>query len=386
MKKAFLLSALLVPMMALAEEAAPATDAPTTSTEPASSTGTAAEVKKDGAPDPKKPANALANAVQARTPEEQANQSGFQLATTLDHYIGTGTFSDPKTYASLSAFLTIQGQYLFGIGKQRLVASATLRGSYEYTLPDTETGRRWSTGDFRLGLSAPALFREKVTGIAFSPSIGLTLPTSLESWNARMIGALSLGVTMSRSVKMFDFRAGLTGAVSAYPTAFSGYRNPEQFDAGGLPKDSNGNLLVVCRPGEFFCASGGSNPFLSLSAFGQVNWRVGGSLLVYVGYQYIRAWKRGITDKVDGFTAPTLDENGNPAARVGLGNTDRTSSYIGGSYQLNEHYSLDLGLSTVQSPLFIDKDGVQRVRFPFLSFGAWNDNATSIYFTLSAAY
>ena len=41
---------------------------------------------------------------------------------------------------------------------------------------------------------------------------------------------------------------------------------------------------------------------------------------------------------------------------------------------------------TAQTPLFVDKDGVKRVRFPFLSLGAWNDNATSVFFTLSAAY
>ena len=70
-------------------------------------------------------------------------------------------------------------------------------------------------------------------------------------------------------------------------------------------------------------------------------------------------------------------------ASTGYGRGDRTSAYFGGSYQLNEHYSLDLGVSTIQTPLHADN---VHVRFPFLSLGSWADNGTSIYFTLSAAY
>ncbi len=388
MKSASLLCVLLVPMMALAEATAPAPAAPPadTTTPPAetsSATGTAPTAEA------KKPANPLANAVQARTPEEQANQSGFQLATTLDHYIGTGTFNNPELYSSLSAFLTIAPQYLFGIGKQRLVASATIRGSYEYSLPDNETGRRWALYDVRLGLSAPALFKEKAfTHISFSPSVGFAIPTSLESWNAGLITSISLGVTASRSFGTFDFRASVSGSRSIYGQAASGFRNPTAIRKDAPPsRDANGNLTSICRVGETLCASAGMNPAWSFSAGGQVQWRATGSFLLYLGYTYIHAWRNAADGgRADEFTPQALTANGRPAADTGLGDSDRTSTYFGGSYQLNEHYSLDLGLSTTQTPLFIDKDGVQRVRFPFLSFGAWNDNATSIYFTLSAAY
>ena len=69
-------------------------------------------------------------------------------------------------------------------------------------------------------------------------------------------------------------------------------------------------------------------------------------------------------------------------AKVGLGQKDRTSSYFGASYQLNEHYSMDLGAATIQAPL----TPTGQVRFPFLSLGTWADNTTSLFFTLSAAY
>lgn len=375
MKRAILLS-VLVPLMALAENPAQ------TSTTPEAAASSQPAPAAAPASAPAKP-NPLANAVQARTPEEQANQSGFQVATTLDHYLGAGTFVDARYYSSLSAFLTIAPQFLFGIGKQRLVASATIRASYEYTLPDTDTGRRWGIYDIRLGVSAPALFKEKaLTNIAFSPSLGLAIPTSLESWNAGLITSISLGVTASRSVGTFDFRASLSGSRSIYGQAASGYRNPDIKGTGAAtaPRDTNGNLLAICRVGETLCASAGMNPAWSFSVGGQVQWRATGSVLFYVGYSYIRSWRNGF--EPDDYTAQTLDSNGNRAAKDGLGNGDRTSTYFGGSYQLNEHYSLDLGVSTIQTPL----TPTGQVRFPFLSVGTWADNGTSIYFTLSAAY
>lgn len=392
MKNLILLSALLLPVVALAQDAPPSDSTSSTSSTATSSTATP-EVKKDGkdgkgekaAKDDKK--NPLANAVQARTPEEQANQSGFQLITALDHYVGAGTFVNPELYSSLSAFLTIIPQFLFGIGKQRLVASATIRGSYEYTLPDAETGRRWSIGDIRVGVSAPALFREKaLTNIAFTPSLGLTIPTSLESWNAGMITSVSLGVTASRSVGTVDFRAVISGARAFFGQTTNGLRNPT-LNGGAERRDANNNLLAVCRPGELYCAVSNQNLAWTFSAGGQVQWRATSSFLLYAGYTYSYSWREAVTnDPNDPFTPKALDENGNPAARIGYGRADRTSAFFGGSYQLNEHYSIDLGVSNVQTPLFIDKDGVQRVRFPFLSFGSWADNATSIYFTLAAAY
>ncbi len=386
MKKALaaILLSLLVPVLALAQTPAPTPEAPASSpTTPEAATATGATADSTQKKDAAKAANPLANAVQARTPEEQANQSGFQFITALDHYLGAGTFVDARYYSSLSAYLTIIPQYLFGIGKQRLVASATIRGSYEYTLPDAETGRRWSVGDIRVGVSAPALFKEKaLTNIAFTPSVGLTIPTSLESWNGGLITALSVSVTASRSVGTVDFRAVLSGSRAFYGQSFNGFRNPNVSGTGVTPTDSNGNLLSVCRAGELYCGTGGANPAWSLSAGGQIQWRATGSFLLYAGYTYIRSWKHGITTAVDDLTPKALDDNGNPVAKVGLGQSDRTSSYFGGSYQLNEHYSLDLGVSTVQTPL----TPTGQVRFPFLSLGTWADNGTSIYFTLSAAY
>lgn len=351
-----------------ATSATPAASSSSSSTAQPAATATAAA--------PPKKKSALANAVQARTPEEQARQSGFQFIVAMDHYLGSGTFVDASKYSYLAGYLTVVPQYLFGIGKQRLVASVTARLSYEYTMPDVETGRKVSFFDTRIGVSAPAVFRDTAfTGIAFSPNLGITLPTSPESWNAGMITALSLGVTMSRSVKTVDFRL-ITGASrSFYTGAQNGVR-------ASNARDENGNLYVVCRSGEPVCGFSNMNPAWSFNIGGQVQWRATGNLLFYVGYSYIKSWRYAATNTLDPYTPKAVDANGNPVADVGLGQMDRTSAYFGASYQLNEHYSLDLGVSNFQTPL----SPTGQVRFPFLSFGTWADNNTSLYFTITAAY
>lgn len=376
MKKIVLFCGLVMSMSTVVAHAAPA-----------ETTATAAQPQAATAPastDPTAPTaatttpastSALANAVQARTPEEQANQSGFQLQLALDHYLGLGTLVDASRYSYLAANLTIAPVYLFGIGRQRLVASATFRVNYEYTLPDVDTGRRAQVSDTRVGVSAPAVFREPVTGIALSPGISLALPTSLESWHAGLITNLGVNATLSRSVQTVDFRLSVGGSRGFFATAQNGVLASKATDAGG-------NLLVTSRFGEPVSAFANWNTAWSFNVGGQVQWRATGSLLFYVGYSFSKSWRYAATLSVDEFTPQGTDANGNPVARIGLGQSDRTAAFLGASYQVNEHYTLDLGVSTIQTPL----TATGLVRFPFLSFGSWADNASSLYFTLGAAY
>ncbi len=365
-------NAATAPVISSPPVAAPATGGTSVSGAPAAAaSGTVATAASQ---------SALANAVQARTPEEQANQTGFQLITALDHWLGVGTFVEPKYYSYLAANLTVQPQFLFGLKGMRLAASATLRGTYEYTLPDNDTGRRFSPGDIRLGLSAPALFRDKAfTGISVTPSMGLVLPTSPESWNAGLVTSLSVAAAATRSfttpIGGIDLRLSVGGSRGF----FTGASNTIRATTG---RDRYGNLLVVCRTGEAACASAGQNTAWSATIAGQVNWRISGEVIAYVGYTFIKTWREAATATLDDQSPKALDSNGNPVSRAGYGQVDRTSAFLGGSYQLNEHYSLDLGVATGQSPL----TSTGQVRFPFFAFGALADNATTAYFTLTAAY
>jgi hypothetical protein len=317
--------------------------------------------------------NPLAEAVLARTPEEQANQSGFQFGIGLDHYLGMGTFVDPQQYASFSAMLTVAPTYLFSVGKQKLVASGTFRMAYEYSLPDAETGRRTQVIDTRFGLSAPAVFREPLSKIAVTPSLALTVPTSLESWNAGLITNVSLGVAVTRSFfQALDLRLSVGGSRAFYASA-------QNATPASSTRDEQGHLIAIGRANEPFVNFTGWNPAWSFSVGGVIQWRATGSILISASYTYAKTWR--YNTGLDQFSPAALDALGNRVVRAG-GEVDRTIAAVGISYQMNEHYSLDFGLYTLQTPL----TPTGQVRFPFLSAGTLADNAASLYLSLSAYY
>ena len=404
-----LLTLALVPAMALAD-ASPATPAPASNSEQAhqtapsqtapATTTTSTEEKKDEKADDKKDPkaaaaaqpqqqNALANAVQARTPEEQAKQGGFQFAFGLDHYLGTGTFVNSEQYASLVGAPSIAATYLFGVGGVRLAASARLSAFYEYSLPDTPNGRRFFPQDTRLGLVAPALFQDKkFSGISITPSVSMVLPTSQESFTAGLITTIGVGAAATRSVKVggggFDFRLTLSGSYGIFTSPVNGIRNPPANAPGN--RDSLGNQIVIGRPDETFAAVNGMNPAFAGTVGGSVNWRTGGNLLMFAGYSYTHAFNQAATLNPNDPTLPkALDSNGNQVGQAGMRGGDVTRSFIGASYQLNEHYNLDFYVFTLQSPLRREGDKWV-VRAPIGSFVDAASNNTSLILSLGAAY
>jgi len=396
--KALLLS-LVVPALAFADGAS-TPPAPTNSSEtpvaqtapaapaPAAPAAPAADKKDEKKADQPQQGNAIANAVQARTPEEQAKQSGFQFAFGLDHYIGTGTFVNPEYYASLTAAPSVSATYLFHPGGVTMAASGRVIAYYEYTLPDTPNGRRFFPQDLRFGLSAPSIFKDKaLTGIGLTPSIGLIIPATPESFTAGMITSLSAGLAATRSVNAgvagsFDFR--LSGGFSKgiYTRASGGIDKP---NAAQVTRDTLGNAVLVCRETDGQCASNGANPNFSLSVGGNMNWRVGGNFVVYAGYSYSHTFKEALAATNDPTLPPALDSNGVQVGRGGLGNADLTRTFLGVSYQLNEHYNFDIYGYTEQSPL-VRKGDAWAVRFPIGSFDNPASNNTSLVVSLGAAY
>lgn len=311
------------------------------------------------------------------TVEEEAARSGFQIGADLDHWLGTGTFINPNYYASFTGALSVSPAYSFKVGGVNLRASALGRLIYEYTLPDNPTGRRIAPWDIRLGLSAPAVWKEKLTGIAVSPSIGLTIPTSPESWQAGLITSASAGVSLSRSVGMFDFSASVSGSHGFFTNPQNNLKAPNQ-------KDLQNNLVVVCRTGESVCNSPGMNTEWVVSTGGNVNWRITSALIFSVSYSYIHYWAYGLP--VDQYSPQTVDSNGHPVA-VGQGQADRTFGVFGLGYDLSDHYNVSVSASTIQTPRTMGANGqAGSFRFPFWAFGNAADNSTTVNFTLSAQY
>jgi hypothetical protein len=380
-----LLTVALLPALALADTTPTETAAPSTnSQQPAPKK----DPKAASAAQPQQQ-NALANAVQARTPEEQAKQGGFQFAFGIDHYLGTGTFVNSEQYASLVAAPSAGLTYLFGVGSVRLAASLRLSAFYEYSLPDTPNGRRFFPQDTRVGLVAPALFRDKaLTGIAVTPSLSLVVPTSQESLTAGLISTVGVAAAATRSVKVgsggFDFRVTLSGSYGIFTSPVNGIRKPPASAPGN--RDSLGNQIVIGRPDETFAAITGMNPAFAGTVGGSINWRTGGNLLMFAGYSYTRSFNQAATINPNDPTLPmALDSNGNQVGQAGMRGGDVTRSFIGASYQLNEHYNLDFYVFTLQSPLRREGDKWV-VRAPIGSFVDAASNNTSLIVSLGAAY
>ncbi len=390
----FCMTAVLVPALALAQPSTPAakvdsvaqttTPAPAPNATPAPAGTTTAKADDKAKAGEKK--GGLASAVQARTPEEQANQSGFQMIASLDHWLGAGTFVDPTLYSYLAANLSVQATYLFGLGGRRLAASLIGRLLFEYTMPDNNNARRVQPFDTRAVLVAPAFFRTKAfgpfSGLAVSPNIGLTLPTSYQSLNNGMIAGLSAGAAMSTRVSRFDLQVRASAMHTFVTQTVIGTRS------NAIPRPVDGIPTLLSRPGENFASIIGNNNQWTVTVGGSVQARVTDAFMLYAGYTYLRFWRyaaQGDPSRPDDFTPKGIDSAGQPVARTGGGSFDMFSAFFGGSYQFNDHYSIDLGISNFTTPL-MNVNGAWVPKFPFLSFGTWADNSTSVYFTLTAAY
>jgi hypothetical protein len=244
--------------------------------------------------------------------------------------------------------------------------------NWEYTQPDTDNGRRLSPFDTRLGLAAPQIFREKFTGIGFTPSLGITIPTSPESWQAGLVTAVSLGLGMFRSIGRFDLQASVGMGKNFQTSTINGVRASDR-------KDAQGNSLCLARPGEAYCSVLGNNTNFSFNVSGGVNFHVTDEFWIIGSYQFIKAWR--YAQPIDEFTPKTIDSNGATVADA-VGVADRYSAYIGLSYQLDAHYSLSLGLYTLAVPKTSDN---KAFRFPLWPNNQ-ADNVTSVNFTVSAAF
>lgn len=378
LKTAFLLLALTAPTLGLAEElpasgpaatpaaAAPAETAPATA--PAGApTGAAANTPA--------PAATASGALAAL--EEAEKKGGFALSADLDHSLGTGTFISPSMYSSFGATLSVVPRYGFFVAGKSISASLALRAAWEYTLPDNENGRRFAPGDSRLGFSAPGLYKNELTGIVVSPSIGFLIPTSPESWTATLITNISAGLSLSKTAGRFNFALSTSGS--------RGFHLRTASVLAGQPSSAGARIDAFQARQN---AEGAAEPYVSFSAWNTAwSFNVGGNasfqttdeLSFVVGFSYGRSWKYNVSALGPNETLPAN-------ARLGMGESDRTSAVVAVNYQLTDHYGVSLSASTVQAPRSGAAGGAGYFRFPFWAIYNAADNATNISFTFSASY
>ncbi len=322
-------------------------------------------------PHPGSPVASVAN----QTPEAQATISGFQLSLDLDHSLGQGTLVDTNYSSSLVGELAIAPSYAFHVKELKLRASASTALDWEYTLPDNENARRFGLRDIRLSLAAPAVFKEKFTGIALTPSIGGSIPISFESRHASTITVLRAGLSLSRTFGNVD--------LSYKFGAARGFHGSELVVVSRQDSVQNGVAICHVRAGEDSCDPFGWNTQFSISNSVNANWRATEKFSAGIGFSIDNAFRYAASaDTVDEFTPSTVNVDGQPVARR-VGRSDKVRGSIGASYAFNDNFSLSVGMLT-DGPAKT-KDG-KNFRVPFFDFVSGADNLTSYSLTLSALY
>ncbi len=374
------LTLLVVPAVAVAAEESPA-PAPVQAVAPAVGQAQAQ------APAAAAPASATApgdgkaaigpSATVTATAEERQRRGGFHWGVNLNHSVGQGTFEDASMYADVGGALGLNGTYGFEAAGIQFSSSASANMSLEYSLPDNDAARRFHWSDIRLGLSAPAIFKdEKVTGISITPSFSASVPISLTSRWQNMVTSTSLGVSAMRP---FGSKVVVNLSVGASKGFF--YRSPGVTpDQAKEIRDQQQNQLFLCRPDDVDCI-GGIQALYSVSTGLGVSYRPIEKLSLSLGFGLSKSVKPA--QPIDEFTTRAKYTDGRPVA-VEVGTSDMMSGSLSASYALTDNVGLSASMSTGQQPKYNGDN--KFFRFPFFGFEGQERSVTSYALSVSAQF
>ncbi len=276
----------------------------------------------------------------------------------LGTFLGAGTFVDPRIFAYAGLFTSVSAGWGFDVGRVHLRPSAQFGLGSQLTLPDTEQTSRFSASPIALSLAAPNLLDEPVTGLRLTPAVGLTIPTSLG--RSIPLTAFSLAVQLER--RFGPIEVGLRSQAA---------------------KPLYAEYPPVCR----LCA---------IDAQPRVNWFwtnglqaegwFNDALSLGASYAWNIAW--GFPVPSNQVSSALRDPNGNFLSPTFVSASHTVTGRVFFNWAITRFIGASLDLSTTQPPFSVDRDGVQRVRFPFLSLGTWANNATvgflSVWFRTDA--
>ncbi len=309
--------------------------------------------------------------------DESTAPMGWSVGVSLGHSINTANFLNPAQNSadSFSGSLSVGPAYKFTVSDIKLSASASANVGWDYMGKD-ETGRRFSWSDLGLRLSAPGNWKEPNTEISFSPSFGLVIPITMESWTATLITRLSLSLGLSRAVGKFNFGLSVGGSRGFHIN---------QVAAAGAPKNAiegiwGGPLL---RPGENQ-EGGNTSTAWSANVGANIGFNATDELSFGLGFSLSKSWHYAVTnDPSDPYNTKATDVNGRPVAVVGMAQADSMMGSLSVNYALTEHFGASLAMVTGGPPLNPSNSGPN---FPFFSFNGAAGGKTSFSLSLSANY
>lgn len=255
--------------------------------------------------------------------------------------LGAGTFVDPQLFSMAGLWTSLTAGWGFDAGPLHLRPSARFSFAYELTLPDQSVGSRATWTPLVLSLAATNLLDEPRTGLRLTPAFGLTVPTSVS--RSTPLTTLSLALQLERRFGPVEL-------------AFRSEAAKPLYGLSTTPP----SLCYACPIEEqprvnWFWEN-------SLQAEGWIT----DSFSLGLSLAWNIAW---------GFPVP-IEQTSPYASAVGA--RSLTTGRVFVSWAFTRLFGLSFDLNTTQPPL----DGLQRVRFPFLSLGSWAENRTVLSLSL----
>ncbi len=289
----------------------------------------------------------------------------------LGTYVGSGTFytsgySDP--YWSTSLYL--RPNYDLGT-RFKLSLSARFYFEEEFTKPDNPVGRHFYPYDGWLSLAAKKLAQIQPAKLTLGGLVRFTLPISYESRYAHLVTAVTVGPSLSGEIDFGKnpeparrFRFTFTGIAQ-----FTKYLRTSDFRGIGSG-DTTGCRNVV-NAGAVGSGSDGPTVAASDHCGGPVNASFGVRSAVIAALSRGK-WSLGVTLLVDNtflYDVPP-DQFTSPFA-INRGREDTTWGIVGLTYDINDHFAGNIGVSSLQPAL--DSES-RNLRFPFFDFSGPNAN------------
>jgi hypothetical protein len=321
-------------------------------------------------------APAAPTATLAAATEKKADRKPFRVGLSLGNSMGSGTFTGESYFAYVASSLTVSPSYAFEVGGVKLGASANASANYEYTQPNNSLGRHFNWGDVGLGLAAANLYKNELTGISISPNVGLTLPTSRESWWRGSITTLSGGLGIGRQFGKLN----LGGRLGASKTFYSEVTQTLS-DRQRSRRDDLENQIFICRSDQQSCGLRGVPSLWALSGGVNASYQVLEKLGLSIGLNLSKRYAYAVADGPDEFTSRGIDSNGNPVA-THAGTADTMMGSLGVSYKVTDAISASFGMATGQTPKTADG---KRFRFPWYS-PYYTGGYTSYSLSLSTSF
>jgi hypothetical protein len=285
--------------------------------------------------------------------------AGWSLAAGLDHSFGHALLTPGGGWLGAAVgSLGVQPRLNFrGPAGVRLMASASASVSFEYTPPGNPTGRRFDWSDLRLGLNAPAVWRQPAWGLALTPGLSVTLPTSLRSQWAGTLGVLSAGLGLTRAHGPWQLSLQVNGARGLHRTQAVGPQAP----APGAPlrRDADGRPLYLLRAGEQLGVGPGLNTAWTLSHALGALYLPTDALFLSARAGLTHAWAYDADPLRTPGTAPARNTDGDAVVRPGMGRRDVLSLGLGAGVALGPSLSLSLGADHAGAPLTGTQQGLR---------------------------